>query len=327
MSKIEGDVTTDYLVSGGKILAESNGTDSIYYYYDSNGSIQAMKYGSTIYYYIKSAEGDILGLMNGVTGYVAATYSYDAWGVPTVTNVGNTTIGDINPFRYRGYYYDSETGLYYLGSRYYSPEIGRFISPDSVSYLGANGGFVSYNLFAYCENDPGNRIDCAGSFSFLLAVTIVGGLVGGAVQVVSNVAAGNKWNEDLLGAIVGGATYSFITVLSKGNTAAAAYGAAFAESAVNEIVDYASNKEKLNCANLANSFKKVANDTFVYGCLNYSLGRQVERLIPVNHNWFQPSKIISCFLGKYAIKMTGQTVVQGVATPMGKKFVNSFYIV
>ena len=190
MSKIEGDVTTDYLVSGGKILAESNGTDSIYYYYDSNGSIQAMKYGSTIYYYIKSAEGDILGLMNGVTGYVAATYSYDAWGVPTVTNIGNSTIGDINPIRYRGYYYDQETGLYYLGSRYYDPEIGRFISADEPAYLGANGNFVSYNLFAYCENDPINRVDDGGNFSLSILEKVVIGAVATAGAIVLTVASG-----------------------------------------------------------------------------------------------------------------------------------------
>ena len=164
VSKTVNNVTTYYLVSGGKVLAESNGTESIHYFYDPSGSIQAMKYGGTIYYYIKNAEGDILGLVDSSTGDVVATYSYSDWGEPTVTNVVNSTVGDVNPIRYRGYYYDSETGLYYLGSRYYSPTIGRFISADSVSYIGANGGFVSYNLFAYCENDPINHFDPNGHF-------------------------------------------------------------------------------------------------------------------------------------------------------------------
>ena len=192
VSKTVNNVTTDYLVSGGRILAENNGTESIHYFYDPNGSIQAMKYGTTIYYYIKSAEGDILGLMNGTTGYVAATYSYDAWGVPTVTNIGNTTIGDINPIRYRGYYYDQETGLYYVSSRYYDPGIGRFISADEPAFLGVNGNFVSYNLFAYCNNDPINHKDDGGNMPITVASFIVGFVIGGASQLFLNAIQGNN---------------------------------------------------------------------------------------------------------------------------------------
>ena len=72
----------------------------------------------------------MIALVRASTGKIAATYSYDAWGNPTVTNAAGYTVGDKNPFRYRGYYYDTETGLYYLNSRYYSPEFGRFISAD-----------------------------------------------------------------------------------------------------------------------------------------------------------------------------------------------------
>ncbi len=176
-SKTVNGTTTDYIVPGGKILAESNGTESIHYFYDPSGSIQGMKYGGTIYYYIKNAEGDILGLVDSSTGDLAATYSYNDWGVPTVTNVGNSTIGDVNPIRYRGYYYDQETGLYYLGSRYYDPEVGRFISADEPEYLGANGKFVSYNLFAYCENDPVNKKDDGGNRTLGLSFGMNGNFV------------------------------------------------------------------------------------------------------------------------------------------------------
>ena len=87
------------------------------------------------------------------------------------------------PFRYRGYYYDQETGLYYLGSRYYSPTIGRFISADEPVYLGANGNFVSYNLFAYCVNDPINSADPTGHFLISTAV-IIGAIAGGIIGAV-----------------------------------------------------------------------------------------------------------------------------------------------
>ena len=83
------------------------------------------------------------------------TYSYDAWG--KLLQIGGglaSTLGQANPLRYRGYVYDSETGLYYLGSRYYDPAVGRFINADDVSMLGANKTFVALNLFAYCLNNP-----------------------------------------------------------------------------------------------------------------------------------------------------------------------------
>lgn len=180
VSKTVNDVTTDYLVSGGKILAENNGTDSIHYFYDSNGNISAMKYGGVIYYYIKDAEGDILGIMEAVGGDVVATYSYDAWGVPTVTNYGNSTIGDINPFRYRGYYYDSETGLYYVSSRYYDPGIGRWISADSK--VNTNNSFTGCNLFTYCLNNPINCVDVDGKDAVLLYDDSFPGHIGALIQ-------------------------------------------------------------------------------------------------------------------------------------------------
>ena len=68
------------------------------------------------------------------------------------------TVGEINPYRYKDYYFDEETGFYYLQSRYYDPEVGRFISSDETDYLGASGSVLSYNLFAYCENEPMNNI-------------------------------------------------------------------------------------------------------------------------------------------------------------------------
>ena len=271
VSKTVNNVTTDYLVSGGKILAESNGTDSIYYYYDSNGSIQAMKYGSTIYYYIKSAEGDILGLMNGVTGYVAATYSYDAWGVPTVTNIGNTTIGDINPFRYRGYYYDSETGLYYLGSRYYSPTIGRFISPDSVSYLGANGGFVSYNLFAYCENDPVNKKDDGGKLPHIIIGAIVGGvggLIGQAFGDIVNYIEYGSWDitfAKYFGAFVGGAAGGAV-LAATGNTGLSGAVSGFTSTFISQ------GTEKLTGKGPKRSWDDIIARSALDGAMGYAFG-------------------------------------------------------
>ena len=91
---------------------------------------------------------------------VVASYTYDPWG-KIISSSG--TLADINPLRYRGYYYDAETGFYYLQSRYYDPEIGRFINADSYASTDETG-LLSTNMFAYCENDPVNRSDPSGEF-------------------------------------------------------------------------------------------------------------------------------------------------------------------
>ena len=97
------------------------------------------------------AQGDVLALYDNSLNIVAE-YTYDSWGkLLSVTGSLAETVGKANPFRYRGYYYDTETGLYYLQSRYYDPVVGRFLNADRL--LGANGDLMSYNLFAYCSNN------------------------------------------------------------------------------------------------------------------------------------------------------------------------------
>ena len=121
------------------------------------------------YYYEKNLRGDIVGIMNA-DGYKVVSYSYDAWGVPyapvystdSVVSAADKANAELNPFRYRGYYYDSETGYYYLQTRYYNPEWGRFINADG--YINANGDILGYNMFAYCSNNPVNNVDPSGQW-------------------------------------------------------------------------------------------------------------------------------------------------------------------
>ena len=117
----------------------------------------AMKYNNTLYYYILNSQGDVVRIVNSSRS-VVASYTYDPWG-KIISSSG--TLADINPLRYRGYYYDSETGFYYLQSRYYDPEIGRFINADSYASTDATG-LLSTNMFAYCENNPVMRVDPTG---------------------------------------------------------------------------------------------------------------------------------------------------------------------
>ena len=123
----------------------------------------SVTYSSTKYFYLKNAQGDILGLVDASGNQVVA-YTYDAWGkILTQTGSLAATLGKANPFRYRGYVYDEETGLYYLQSFYYNPGMGRFINADGE--VGKKGDIVGHNLFAYCINNPMNRTDASGQRS------------------------------------------------------------------------------------------------------------------------------------------------------------------
>ena len=153
-SKSDGTNTTKYLLNGTQILAQKTGSTILSFFYDQQGNRVGMADGSNnFYYYLYNIQGDVVALADASTGKLAATYTYDAWGKCTVTNASGYTIGTQNPFRYKGYYYDTETGLYYLNSRYYDAETGRFINADAFASTDISGP-LSANMFAYCENRP-----------------------------------------------------------------------------------------------------------------------------------------------------------------------------
>ena len=180
-------VSTQYYINGSQILAQKSGEDILYFLYDETGAAVGFKYNNNLYIYRKNLQGDILAVLNGQTGAVEASYTYDAWG-KVISSTG--ALAEINPFRYRGYYYDSETGLYYLQSRYYDSETGRFINADDADYIGADGSLLSYNLFAYCKNNPVNRFDAEGNLSLPNWLKIAVGAVALAGAVALTVATG-----------------------------------------------------------------------------------------------------------------------------------------
>lgn len=160
-------VTTKYTLNGDKVTLEDNGTDKIYYTYGAAGNLVSMNLNGTEYYYIQNAQSDITGLFDK-TGTQVVGYSYDTWGkLFSTTGTLASTIGAKNPYLYRGYRSDSETGLYYLQSRYYNADWGRFVNADGN--LGAQGELLFANVFAYCVNNTinladhdGNRPDVSG---------------------------------------------------------------------------------------------------------------------------------------------------------------------
>ena len=165
-SKTVGSTKYDFTTLSGLVTRQTGGGKTIDFVYDENNQPLAMKYNNTLYYYVLNAQGDVVRIVNSSRSTVAS-YTYDPWG-KIISSSG--TLADINPLRYRGYYYDTETGFYYLQSRYYDPEIGRFINADSYASTDA-AGLLSTNMFAYCENDPVNRSDPSGEW-FLQAAAI-----------------------------------------------------------------------------------------------------------------------------------------------------------
>ena len=160
----KGDVEYTYDINK-KLLRQSDGTDTLEFIYDESG-LSGVKCGDTQYVYRKNIQGDITHIFD-INGELVACYKYDAWGNHTVVDsegkpiTSKKNIGNLNPFRYRGYLYDTETNLYFLCNRYYDPEVGRFISQDEVSYLDPNT-INGLNLYAYCGNNCVMRVDDTG---------------------------------------------------------------------------------------------------------------------------------------------------------------------
>ncbi len=168
--------------SNGNLIYSSNGMSFLY---DHTG-IFAMEYNGSTYFYRKNTQNDIIAILDN-NGNPVVKYVYDAWGNHKVlTGLGLVIdeeetpdhIGFLNPFRYRSYYFDTETGLYYLKARYYDPEVGRFISPDEISYFDPDN-VNGLNLYAYCNNNPVMYCDPEGHS--LLAALLIGALIGVAI--------------------------------------------------------------------------------------------------------------------------------------------------
>ncbi len=173
-SKTVNGVEHTYYLGDSLIVAEEWGNNLAVYIYDADGSPIGMQYRNTsyaegefdTYWFEKNLQGDVVAVYDEA-GVKKAAYTYDAWGNSSVVyyNGGSTSSAKYNPFRYRGYYLDSETGFYYLNSRYYDPAVGRFITADKLATTKATSFNVTdKNLYAYCDNNPVTRTDDGGAF-------------------------------------------------------------------------------------------------------------------------------------------------------------------
>ena len=180
------DATYYYRLSGSKVVEmakeNENGTVRYVFIYDADGNPHELHYYNgyddttpTKYFYVLNLQGDVIQLRD-TSNAVVANYTYDAWGrLLSVKNASGSTISDathianVNPIRYRGYFYDTETKLYYCNSRYYDPQVKRFINADV--YVSTGQGFLGFNMFAYCENNPVGMSDISGELADIVVYT------------------------------------------------------------------------------------------------------------------------------------------------------------
>ena len=209
ISKNVGGTAHDYTYDGSLLLCDKWDNKYVEYFYDAEGNPYALSFyngnSTSKYYFVRNASGDILELRT-TTGTLAAKYIYDAWGklISVKDASGNeitssASIANINVLRYRGYFYDTETKLYYLESRYYDPQTQRFLNSDRIEVLGVGGDILSYNSFAYCENNPVNRADHDGNFWHILVGAIFGAIGGAVSSIVSQVTSGQGINWKAVG--------------------------------------------------------------------------------------------------------------------------------
>lgn len=201
---VNGNRTT-YFVLNNKILAERSDSKEIIYHYSSDRLIGFALNGIE-YIYERNIQGDVLRIYRKDNLKLVAKYYYDAYGNHVVVNQSEEKIGDINPFRYRGYYFDSETGWYYLNSRYYSPAMGRFISPDELSILDETKSQINgLNLYMYCGDNPVMNVDPSGKFIVSLTALFIGAIAGAVVSATVNaVSQGiqNGWSNINVGEVL-----------------------------------------------------------------------------------------------------------------------------
>ena len=160
VSKNVNGVLHSFFLEGTKIVCEKWNNNVLIPLYDNEDIVCGIVYNNVPYYFHRNLQDDIIAIVDKA-GNTVARYAYDAWGACIFAS-GESEIASINPFRYRGYYCDIETGYYYLQTRYYDPATGRFLNSDDIKYLGTTDTSIGFNLFSYCDNNPVNRSDVNG---------------------------------------------------------------------------------------------------------------------------------------------------------------------
>ena len=211
-SRTNGTKTYNYVYNGSQLTQMTVGNDTLYFTYGVLGP-STVTWNGTTYYYALNGQGDVTGIYDADGNLVVFYYWENAWGYnPFVDGPLSNTLGALNPLRYRSYVYDTETGYYYLQSRYYDPEIGRFINADGLVATGQ--GLLGNNMFAYCLNNPVMHIDEHGDFANWIIGAVIGGVIGGLSAAIT----GGNATDIIIGIAAGAASGGIIA--GTGNTVA-----------------------------------------------------------------------------------------------------------
>lgn len=263
-----GSTKYEYEYNGDKLYYEKRGDIKFYYRYDAFGNLATITRvdGDDVFnaYVICNSRGDVEELRKS-TGELYARYVYDSWGNvlhvydangKEIESTSTSNLAIQNPIRYRGYYYDAETGLYYLQSRYYDPVTGRFVNADSVGLSSLSPmSTCDKNLYVYCDNNPVNRADDGGNAWY---VVVAGAAVSGALEIISQLCANGGDFQNLNWLKIGVAT------ASGGLSAGAALGVgALIDGAASVVMDYIDGER--NKMNLALSFVESAASSLILG--------------------------------------------------------------
>lgn len=290
--KVVNGVETQYFTLNKKIIYSIQGNDILYFKRDASGNLLGFNYNNLEYYYLKNLQNDIIGILDNNLELVV-TYKYDSFGnLVSMNDTSSNNIGTINPFRYRGYYLDAETGLYYLNTRYYNPQWGRFINADKILNTKV---FNGHNTFIYGNNNFIFVKDSEGSFG-ILAFTVVsffvGAFIGGTAKAASNWINKEPYKKGVVKAAVSTGLSSALAangIVGKKNTVIS--------SVVGNTADYLANRE-------GNYVKKVAEGVvtdLAWGELN--IGPKI------GSTWIKPSTLKSALLGNYQKKLIANSII------------------
>lgn len=197
---------TQFFYDGTKLIAEISPEHRFDFLYDENDRLYGFVLDKTAtYFYVRDTLENVLGIVDS-TGNLVVQYAYNAWGKNLgITGTLATTIGAYNPIRYKGYHFDSDTGMYYCHTRYYVPDWCRWLCVDNAMFLDVES-INGCNLFAYCANSPINRIDASGTFDWRKLLTGLSIAFAVVIGVIATVSSGG-----ILGAAVAGAAFGFAT--------------------------------------------------------------------------------------------------------------------
>ena len=263
--------TRRYIWNSTQLMTDVGAADAFYFHYSSGGELIGYTYktaeAETECILVKNQQGDVEKVISA-DGTILASYTYDAWG-NVLTSEGS--LATANPIRYRGYYFDTETSLYYLQSRYYDPAIGRFINADNyaTTYKTSTGA----NMFAYCLNNPANCKDDGGELANWLIGGVVGAVAGIVGQVLSDAATSlltgkvtvSNW-QTYAGAAVGGAAGG-IVLATTGNVNAANAVTGAVTTGVGQSL------EKLTIKGYKKTWAEIGANAVADGAVSYTLGK------------------------------------------------------